>query len=81
MEWINSAQSLNIDYWATSALESNIGLNAIAQWTAELDLKGHQGLGTGKLFHNNIKSPLHITPGFLHYNTHSKWDFNMLANG
>ncbi len=64
-EWINIADSLNIEYWITSALESNIGLNIISQWTATLPIKMHQGLGTGQLFTENFRSPLRIINGKL----------------
>lgn len=59
-EWINEAGNAGVDWWITSALESNIGLNVIAQWTASLDTKLPQGLGTGSLFTNNITMPLEI---------------------
>lgn len=59
-EWIDVAQNLDIAYWITSALESNIGLNAISQWCYTKDVKMPQGLGTGKLFSNNFESPLYI---------------------
>ena len=59
-EWIRLAKERNIGYWITSALESNIGLNAIAQWTATKEHTLPQGLGTGQLFTDNIESPLHI---------------------
>ena len=59
-EWITLANTHNIKWWITSALESNIGLNAIAQWTATLNTKLPQGLGTGALFINNINLPLKI---------------------
>ncbi len=52
--WINLAVSLNIKWWITSALESNIGLNAIAQFTYITNNKMPQGLGTGSLYKNNI---------------------------
>ena len=42
----------------TSALESNVGLNAIAQWTSQYNVTTHQGLGTGSLYENNIEAPL-----------------------
>ena len=64
-EWIASAEKLNINWWITSALESNIGLNAIAQWTAELKTKTPQGLGTGGLYTNNFDSKLKIKGQFL----------------
>lgn len=59
-EWIRLAKERNIGYWITSALESNIGLNAIAQWCATLQPTLPQGLGTGQLFTDNINFPLHI---------------------
>ncbi len=64
-EWIDIAKSQNIGWWITSALESNIGLNAIAQWTATLNSPLHQGLGTGGLFTNNTPSCLYIDAGKL----------------
>lgn len=76
-EYIALADELDIGWWVTSALESNIGLNAIAQWTSTLDSSMYQGLGTGKLFSNNIASPLYIEQGHLYYGTDSwgKIDF------
>lgn len=59
-EWIKIADSLNIDWWITSALESNLGLNAIAQWCATFNNPLPQGLGTGGLYVNNIDMPLEI---------------------
>lgn len=59
-QWIDLAESLNIGWWVTSALESNIGLRAIAQWTSSLPYSGHQGLGTGALYENNIGSGLQV---------------------
>lgn len=59
-EWIQLAKEREIGYWITSALESNIGLNAIAQWCATLEPILPQGLGTGQLFTDNINFPLHI---------------------
>ena len=59
-EWIHIAQSLGIGYWITSALESNIGLMAIAQWAATLNIDVPQGLGTGGLYTNNIDRPLQV---------------------
>ena len=57
-EWINLAERRNIGWWITSALESNIGLNAIAQYTYTKQNPMPQGLGTGGLFTNNIPSDL-----------------------
>ena len=75
-EWIRLAEELNIGWWITSALESNIGLNAIAQLTANYEVSMPQGLGTGKLYHNNIASPLSIEEGFIRYNKQLSWDFD-----
>ncbi len=79
-EWIQIAESLNIGWWLTSALESNIGLNAIAQWTATLNNPLPQGLGTGKLFTNNIPSPLEIRKGELFYNIEKSWDLKYFSD-
>lgn len=57
-EWIELAQARGIGYWATSALESNVGLNAIAQWCSMRPTSMPQGLGTGQLFEQNIQYPL-----------------------
>ncbi|RAR70659.1 o-succinylbenzoate synthase [Flavobacterium aciduliphilum] len=72
-EWIDVAQQNKIGWWITSALESNIGLNAIAQWTYTLKNPLPQGLGTGTLYHNNFISPLEIAHGNLHYKPDQKW--------
>ena len=66
-EWIELAAERGIGSWVTSALESNIGLNAIAQWTATLMPTLPQGLGTGLLFTDNIDYPLHIEGDCLWY--------------
>lgn len=73
-EWIQFADNHNIKWWITSALESNIGLNAIAQFTAEFENKLPQGLGTGQLYFNNIESPLTIEQGKLFYNQNKAWN-------
>lgn len=62
-EWIELCKERNIDWWITSALESNIGLNAISQFVANYNPTLPQGLGTGKLYHNNIESSLEIENG------------------
>ncbi|WP_321436050.1 o-succinylbenzoate synthase [uncultured Bacteroides sp.] len=66
-EWINEATNQNIGWWITSALESNIGLNAIAQWCATLPTTLPQGLGTGMLFTDNVEMPLYIREDKLWY--------------
>jgi len=64
-EWIQLAETMHIKWWITSALESNIGLNAIAQFTAQYKITIPQGLGTGQLYQNNIDSDLVIKNGHL----------------
>jgi O-succinylbenzoate synthase len=66
-EWIKIADKHKVGWWITSALESNIGLNAIAQWAFTLHSKLPQGLGTGQLYTNNIASPLLIEDTKLWY--------------
>ena len=66
--WIAIAESKNIPWWITSALESNIGLNAICQLTAEYENVLPQGLGTGSLYTNNIESDLIVENGFIFKN-------------
>jgi o-succinylbenzoate synthase len=65
-EWIHVANQLGIPFWITSALESNIGLNAIAQFTATLNPTLPQGLGTGGLFVENFPSSMFIDNGYLY---------------
>jgi len=77
-EWIQLAEKHNIKWWITSALESNIGLNAIAQWTFNLNSSLPQGLGTGQLYHNNIPSPLEIENAKLFYRAENKWDLSLI---
>lgn len=72
-QWINAAEELNIGWWMTSALESNIGLNAIAQFTSEYNNPIPQGLGTGKIYEDNIESPLNVKRGFLSHNPDEGW--------
>ena len=76
-EWVNLAEENNSGWWITSALESNIGLNAIAQFTYILQSNLPQGLGTGSLFTNNIQSPLEVKKGTLQYNNNLQWNFNI----
>ncbi len=65
-----------IPWWMTSALESNIGLNAIAQWTATLNNPMPQGLGTGQLYTNNIYSPLEVQNGGIYYRKNKDWNLS-----
>ncbi|WP_027136521.1 o-succinylbenzoate synthase [Gaetbulibacter saemankumensis] len=75
--WIDIAEKHNIGWWITSALESNIGLNAIAQYTYVKQNPLPQGLGTGGLFTNNFESPLEVEHGSLKYNLKLNWNFNI----
>lgn len=77
-EWIRLAEQRSIGWWITSALESNIGLNAIAQFTATLNISMAQGLGTGKVYRNNIPSPLLAERGMLRYLPERAWDLSAL---
>ncbi|WP_438423671.1 o-succinylbenzoate synthase [Aquimarina macrocephali] len=77
-EWIDIAESYGIGWWITSALESNIGLNAIAQYTYTLNSKMPQGLGTGGLYTNNFDSPLVVSQGTLKYYNNINWNVNYL---
>lgn len=72
-EWIVLAGQRGIGWWITSALESSIGLNAIAQWTATLGVEVPQGLGTGQLYTDNIPCPLMVERGQLHYRPEVPW--------
>ncbi len=80
-QWISLAEERNIGWWITSALESNIGLNAIAQWTAIKNPTLPQGLGTGELYSNNIPSPLQISSGQLWWSPEMKWDVSEIITG
>ena len=75
-EWITIAEKYNVGWWITSALESNIGLNAIAQWTYLQQNNMPQGLGTGGLYTNNIDAPLEVKDGKLWYNPSIEWKVN-----
>ncbi|EWH13968.1 mandelate racemase/muconate lactonizing protein [Cellulophaga geojensis KL-A] len=79
-EWISLAEKYNIGWWVTSALESNIGLNAIAQWTYGLQSKMPQGLGTGSLYTNNFNSPLEVSNGAISYRKTLNWQQNLIED-
>ncbi|MBS9773532.1 MAG: o-succinylbenzoate synthase [Tenacibaculum sp.] len=74
-QWISIAEKNKVGWWVTSALESNVGLNAIAQWVSSLKTDKIQGLGTGMLFTNNFDSPLEVNRGKLQYNMNKQWSF------
>ncbi|SMB98119.1 Mandelate racemase/muconate lactonizing protein [Hymenobacter roseosalivarius DSM 11622] len=74
-QWLRAAETNNAAWWLTSALESNVGLNAVSQLAGEYacpDLP--QGLGTGQLYHNNVVAPLRIAAGHLHYDPAGEWE-------
>lgn len=77
-EWISLAEERGIGWWITSALESNIGLNAIAQWAATLNNKMPQGLGTGNLYTNNFATPIFTEGEHLRYNAQTEIDYSYL---
>jgi L-alanine-DL-glutamate epimerase-like enolase superfamily enzyme len=76
-EWIKLAKQQKINWWITSALESNIGLNAIAQFTALQNNELPQGLGTGQVFSNNLESPLYLKGENLFYGT-KEWNLSII---
>ncbi|MCF7560075.1 o-succinylbenzoate synthase [Sabulilitoribacter multivorans] len=76
-EWIEVAEKNRIGWWITSALESNVGLNAIAQYTYTKRSSLPQGLGTGSLFTNNFESPLQVKNGTLQYDKSKAWEFKL----
>lgn len=78
-EWIGLASERSIGWWVTSALESNIGLNALAQWVATLRTSIPQGLGTGGVFTNNFETPLHLEGDRLCYDPAGSLDRAALA--
>jgi len=77
-EWIQLAEQHQIGWWITSALESNIGLNAIAQFTCQYELKMAHGLGTGQIYTQNFPSPLLADKGFLIFEPSESWSLNLL---
>lgn len=79
-EWIEESEKRGIGWWITSALESNIGLNAIAQWSASLNVSGPQGLGTGTLFTNNFETPVYIEADQLKYNPEMCIDYSQFSS-
>ena len=72
--WIALAEARGIGWWITSALESNVGLNAVGQLTGEYAVGSFaQGLGTGQLYENNLAAPLRIEAGTLRYDPAGAW--------
>ncbi|QAA80391.1 o-succinylbenzoate synthase [Aequorivita sp. H23M31] len=75
--WIDLSEKEEAGWWITSALESNVGLNAIAQYTFTKNNKLPQGLGTGSLYTNNIESPLEVSHGALSYQRNNSWNVEL----
>lgn len=78
--WIRIAEETGAGWWITSALESNIGLNAISQYTFTKNSILPQGLGTGSLYTNNIPSPLNVQNGTLEYHKKQGWNIDLLRS-
>ncbi len=73
-KWIAEAEKRAIGWWATSALESNVGLNAIAQWVSTYNLSMPQGLGTGALYANNVTSPLRQEKDYIRFEPTARFE-------
>lgn len=78
LDWLRLGERVGARGWFTSALESNVGLNAIAQLVSELDTVMPQGLGTGRIYRNNIPSPLVLASDTLFYRPCRGWDYEGL---
>ncbi|MCC8171304.1 MAG: o-succinylbenzoate synthase [Parabacteroides sp.] len=78
-EWVEAAGKVNAGWWVTSALESNVGLNAIAQWCATLENPLPQGLGTGMLYTDNIPFPLSVKGDKLWFDPAGETDFSRVS--
>ncbi len=78
-KWISAAADLGIGWWATSALESAVGLSAISQWVYNQGVSIPQGLGTGQIYRDPIPSPLRISGDSLWYNPSVTWDLQLVT--
>ncbi len=76
-EWVDLVEKNSIGWWVTSALESNVGLNAISQWVFTKQSSLPQGLGTGGLYTNNFDSPLVVKKGEIKYDPEISWNFKL----
>ena len=72
-QWIRLAEEGGVRWWATSYLESNIGLHALGQWLSRYQPSIPQGLGTGGIYTTNIDGPLNVERGELVYDAHGRW--------
>jgi O-succinylbenzoate synthase len=80
-KWIQLAEERATGWWITSALESSVGLSAIAQWTYQQGVRLTQGLGTGAIYRNNIPSPLEVAGNFLFYRKNLHWELEQMYHG
>lgn len=80
-EWVELAAELGIGWWATSALETAVGLNAIAQWTFSKGVSLPQGLSTGRIFEHPIPSPLSLEGEALRHLPERAWDLGLIDHG
>ena len=78
MEWIQASGTLSIPWWITSALESNLGLAAIAQFVSQFYNPLPQGLGTGQLYQTNLDCPLVLNGQELVYDPSKNWNLDTL---
>ena len=76
--WVELAEETGVGWWVTSALESLVGLSAIAQWTYQRKVTIPQGLGTGTIYRNNIPSPLQVEGDSLWYRKERRWNMEGL---
>jgi len=76
--WIADAQACGVQWLANSLLESNVGLNAICQWTSAFGQENVHGLGSGTLFTNNIAGPLQLRGTRLVLDQSCAWNFAAL---
>jgi O-succinylbenzoate synthase len=80
LEWIREAEKRNIGWWVTSALESGIGLNALAQFVGLYSIEIPQGLGTGAIYNDNFEGPLEVQKnGRLALNSKISWNLDPLG--
>ncbi len=71
--WVAAAEATGTGYWFTSALESNIGLDAIAGLAAGCGVSMPQGLGTGELYINNVEGPVYRSGDKICFNPQRPW--------
>jgi O-succinylbenzoate synthase len=77
-QWVQAAGEMSIPWWITSALESNVGLAALAQFTGQFYNPLPQGLGTGQLYNSNVDCPLQLEGQVLSYNQETPWDLSSI---